>query len=117
MVFGMGMLEMGITFSARQLIIDDIIVSQLKSLLRPQVAADKLSDGRYLRQMVKSYREGTVERTFEQDLWQNLRAWGPGADLQESAKVKAREILATHYIDPIDQVIKNEMNRIIASAE
>ena len=122
MIFGMGMLEMGITFSFGQLLIDDAIVRNVQRTLEkkatlPGTIADDLS---HIGDFVADYVKGSRYKT---ELTEKIRGAGvfgdrrSGENLAAAANSLAGEIIGSHRVEPVDAVVKREMRRIVTSAE
>lgn len=114
LIFGMGMLDMGITFSFRQLILDCAIVSDVKGLNGN--FPENIKDPAYVKELVAQYRgESPVVRP------KNSRFFFKGdpseKDLNKKADELANEIIHTHEGPYIDRAILNQIRRIVLSAE
>ena len=129
MIYGSGMLEMGMTFSFGQLVIDDEIAAMVKRVVRGVGFDDELMGvdlikeigigGHFLAQRHVLDHLGTeqiqatiIDRRVRED-WQ-----ADGAkSLQHTANQKAKEILESHTPEPLPEDMVAELRRIIEKAE
>ncbi|MEG1478286.1 MAG: hypothetical protein RR385_03690 [Clostridiales bacterium] len=118
MIFGMGMLEMGITFSFGQLILDDAIIGDMKNIIKKRQLPPQLNNKGYLHELVQEYRGFSCR--IEPPMEQYRRFW-QGAKKEANINIKANsiaeEIIATHQAEPLDRAVRNEIRRIVLSAE
>lgn len=131
MLYGMGMLEMGMTYSYTQLVVDDEIANMVRRVIR----GIKVDDDTLAVDIIRSVgggsgknflmEEHTMEyvRTEQQmakffdrkprEDWVNAGA----KDATVRAREKARHIFHSHKPEPLDAPTQKELQRIVASAE
>jgi len=129
LIYGPGMLEMGMTFSFGQLIIDDEIAAMVKRVVSGVSLDDELMGvdlikevgigGHFLAQphTLKHMRAEQVQSTIIdrriRDEWETQGA----KSLIQSANEKAADLLNTHQPSPLPQDMVKELKRIVKSAE
>jgi len=113
LIYGMGMLELGLTFDFGQMVLDDEIARMNRRVLEgircdiPSMGVDSIrrvgSDGNFLRE--KSTRElAPREQSHVRLIDRRMRgAWEKrgGEDVHARALAMAREILAEHSVAPL----------------
>ena len=128
LIYGLGMIESGMTFDFGQLVMDDEFAGMIKQCvggipvrddtLGLDVIADVgpfgdfLSHEHTMAHMREQSQPGLIDRRVRED-WQ---ARG-GSTIQERALEKAREILRTHAPDSLPDGVAGELQRIIVEAE
>lgn len=116
LIFGMGMLEMGITFSFKQLILDSAMAGDIKKAASRLSFPQSMNQPGYVQELVAMYKGEAPAPAlrFTRSFWQD-------AENRESVEAKANaianEIINTHKGPAIDRSILNEMRRIVLSAE
>lgn len=127
-VYGCGMLEMGITFDLAQLVLDNEIASMILHTLQGVPVSDTTLAVDIIKEMGigKDYlaHESTYEymRTQSQALLidrqmrPNWNADG-GKDMYERSHAKMLEILKTHTPVPLPESVRLELRSIVADAE
>jgi trimethylamine---corrinoid protein Co-methyltransferase len=129
MIYGLGMLEMGMTFSYNQLVIDDEIAAMVKRV----VSGVKLDDERMGVGLIKKVGIGgnfltqrhsldyvRSEQVDSKLMDRRMRGtWKKrGAkDLPQSARERVQAILETHEPPPLPDGAAETFEQIIASAE
>jgi trimethylamine--corrinoid protein Co-methyltransferase len=131
-IYGMGMLEMGMTFSFGQLVLDDAIARMVKRVVRgvdvtdytlavdeiKEVGGGQGKDFFTLDHTIDNMRtEQAVGGIFDRTPRMIWEVAVGGKDVGVRAAEIAREVLATHKPEPLEQSVKNELRRIVASAE
>jgi len=133
MLYGMGMLELGMTFSFAQLVIDDEIANMVRRVVRgvdvtdTTLAVDVISGVMGSGQASKHFlmEDHTLEymrveqqaaNFFDRKTRDNWLAAG-SKDALTRAQEKARHIFHTHKPEPLEAPVLKELQRIIASAE
>ena len=128
LIYGLGMLESGVTFDYGQLVMDDEVAAMVKHVVagipvddetlavddiaRVGSLGDFLSLDATLRHMREQSRPRLIDRRVRED-WA-----GAGAtDLRDRARVRALEILASHHPDPLTDDVTAEIRAIVAGAE
>lgn len=132
MIYGMGMLELGVTFSYAQLIVDNEIAKMCKRVVRgvnvddDTMAVDLIkkvgggSGKHYLTEKhTLDYMKAEQSRAsiFDRRMRQNWELEVGGKDCAERAAEKAREILNEYKPQPLDEDVKAQLRKIVESAE
>ncbi|MBZ4688649.1 MAG: hypothetical protein PWQ96_1762 [Clostridia bacterium] len=132
LIYGMGMLELGVTFSYAQLVIDDTIAKMVKRVVQgvdvtdDTLAVDLIkrigggSGKHYLTEKhTIDYMHSEQSRAgiFDRRMRQTWKIEAGGKDAAERAAEKAREILATHTPEPLDKDVRKRLRKIVESAE
>ena len=129
LIYGPGMLEMGMTFSFGQLIIDDEIAAMVKRVVSGVSLDDELMGvdlikevgigGHFLDQEhtlknlgAEQIQSTIIDRRVRED-WEEKGS----KSLIQTANEKAGELLNTHQSTPLPEDIVNELKRIVRSAE
>ena len=128
LIYGLGMIESGMTFDFGQLVMDDEFARMVKhavagipvddETLAAEVIAsvgpfrDFLSEDHTMRHMREQSRPAVIDRRVREE-W---TAQG-SSTIYERATAKAREILDTHQPLPVPEGARDEMRAIIAEAE
>lgn len=128
-IYGMGMLEMGMTMSYEQLLIDAEIVRMIRRVLQgiavndETLAADVIKAvgpaGTYLsqRHTMKHMRgESSQARLIDRHMYE---AWDKQGrrDMADRANEEARKILENHKPAPLPESVAREIRSIIEEAE
>lgn len=120
-IFGMGMLELGVTFSFEQLVIDDMVVGDVKKLLKSDLGKHNISDPERL---VYLMRKG-----FPSEYWSPHRVRGrefnrerfdpvlKRKNIVQEAQQKVQEILTRHIPEPLSPSVKQKIREIILETE
>lgn len=129
MIYGMGMLEMGMTMSYEQLLIDAEIVRMIRRVMqgiavnKDTLALDLIKAvgpaGTYLgeRHTMKYMRQKSSQaKLIDRRMYEGWMKQG-GKDMKERANDLAREILANHRPTPLPEQVKKEIRNIIEEAE
>lgn len=128
-IYGMGMLELGVTFSFAQLLIDAEIASMIRRTLKgirvdeetlaveviKTVGAGKnyLSQSHTLRFMKQEQSRAKLIDRRMRDGWLKKG----GKDMAERARNKVLEILGTHKPAPLDPAVLSRLREIVLAAE
>jgi len=128
LIYGMGMLELGITFSLEQLVIDNEIVKMIKAALRGVEVDDEslaveaiqqvgpggnfLSSPHTLRHMTEQSHSKLIDRR----MWQPWNKDG-AKDLTERAHEEVLSILKNHKPQPLPPEVLSTLRSIVESAE
>lgn len=129
MIYGMGMLEMGMTMSYGQLLIDAEIIRMIRRILQG-IAVDKSTlaldvitsvgpGGTYLGQrhtMQHMRRESSQTKLIDRRMYENWERSGK-KDMAERANEEALEILKNHRPIPLPESAAKEIRAIIEEAE
>jgi trimethylamine--corrinoid protein Co-methyltransferase len=129
LIYGPGMLEMGMTFSFGQLVIDDEIAAMVKRVISGIDFEDTLMGvdlikeigigGHFLseRHTLDHLRSEQVQSTVidrrVREEWVDLGS----KSIIQSANEKAAELIRTHKPDPLPEDMAKELKRIVKSAE
>ncbi len=129
LIYGMGMLDMGMVLSFEQMVIDDDIAAMVKKSVRgidvnhELLAVDLIKEvgigGHFLtaEHTMKHFKNEQIQaEIFERrnrELWE---AEG-SKELEEIAREKVNKIFATHKPEPLSDDVAAEIKKIVASAE
>lgn len=128
-IYGMGMLEMGISIGYDQMVYDTEIIRMAKRALRGMdVNEDTLAEevikkigpaGTYLaekhtRDFMRS--EGSQATLFDRTMYETWTKHG-SKDVREKAKEEARRRLSEHVVPPLEPQVSSELKSIIAEIE
>ena len=129
MIYGPGMLEMGMTFSFGQLVIDDEIAAMVKRVISGIDFEDTLMGvdlikeigigGHFLseRHTLEHLRSEQVQSTvIDRRVREDWVGMGSKSIIQ-SANEKAAELIRSHKPDPLPEDMAKELKRIVKSAE
>ncbi len=129
LIYGLGMLEMGMTFSFGQLVIDDEIAAMVKRVVYGVSLEDdvmgvdlikKIGIGKDFLAQRHSLKHLATEQCQARILDRRMRgAWERrgSKDLLQSANERAKELLQTHKPLPLPEGVVEELRRIVLSAE
>jgi trimethylamine--corrinoid protein Co-methyltransferase len=129
LIYGPGMLEMGMTFSFGQLVIDDEIAAMVKRVVSGVSLDDELMGvdlikevgigGHFLDQphtlkylRAEQIQSTIIDRRVRED-WEEKGS----KSLIQSANEKAADLLKTHQTIPLPEDIVKELKRIVKRAE
>ena len=128
MVYGLGMLESGVTIDFGQLVMDNEFAGMIKHVLNgipvddENLAVDVIHDvgplkdflaqKHTLKHMNSQSQPKLIDRR-RRSKWQELG----GTDMYERASAKAREILETHQPDPLPEDVLATIRSIVEGAE
>ncbi len=124
----MGMLDLGVTWSHEQLLIDNDIVNMVKrsiqgiSVTDDTMAIDLIKQAHEIKNflhqkhtikyMRRQSRPKLIDRTTR-GIWETKG----GKDLTQRAREEARKIIKTHKPTPLSDDVKKTLREIVASAE
>ena len=127
-VYGLGMLESGVTIDFGQLVMDNEFAGMIKHVLNgipvddENLAVDVIHDvgplkdflaqKHTLKHMNSQSQPDLIDRR-RRSKWQELG----GTDMYERATAKAREILETHEPDPLPENVLETIRSIVKGAE
>jgi len=128
LIYGLGMIESGMTFDFGQLVMDDEFAGMVKRCVGGIAVNDEtlaldvigeigpfgdfLSHDHTLAHMREQSQPALIDRRVRED-W---LASGAGT-IHDRALEKARRILETHVPDPLPEGVAGELSRIIGEAE
>lgn len=129
LIYGLGMLELGITFSFGQLVMDNEFAQMIKRVVQGipvndealavdvirKVGAfgDFLSQDHTVKYMKTLQSQPKLIDRRRRDLWQELG----GTDLTQRSAEEARRILKTHQPEPLSPEVSSALRSIVQSAE
>lgn len=129
MIYGLGMLELGVTFSFAQLLIDDEIATMVKRVVQGITVNDvtmavdvinKVGAGKDFLGQRHTREFMTKEQSKPKLIDRRMRgAWNNrgGQSMAERANVKAIEILENHKPTPLPDDVLKTFKEIIQRAE
>ena len=128
MVYGLGMLESGVTIDFGQLVMDNEFAGMIKHVLNgipvndENLAVDVIHDVGPLKDFLaqkhtlkhmRSQSQPVLIDRRRRSKWEDLG----GTDMYERASAKAREILETHQPDPLPEDVLATIRSIVEGAE
>lgn len=120
MIFGMGMLELGVTFSLVQLVIDDMIAEEIKTMIDSNLGIEMLSDPDRLTYLTRKgfpYRYWSPHRVRGRVFPRERPVLSDMSGLTQEASQRVHSILSTHRPTPLSPLIVSRIREIIADAE
>jgi len=129
LIYGMGMLELGVTFSYGQLLIDNEIASMVKRVVRGSPVDNdtigtevihKIGSGKNFLKEKHTLKYMPSEQSKVKLFDRRTRgAWTKkgGTDVATRAEAMAADLLKTHEAMPLDPAVHEAMKKIIVSAE
>jgi trimethylamine--corrinoid protein Co-methyltransferase len=127
LIYGMGMLESGQTWSHEQLVIDNDIVTMVKRVIQgidvtdDTMAVDvvkqahKIKDFLHQKHTIQFMRRQSRPKLIDRTTRGTWEAKG-GKDLTQRAKEEARRIIKTHQPEPLSDDVKKTLREIVDSA-
>lgn len=124
----MGMLELGITFSLTQLVMDNEIVKMVKAAVRGidindenmalEVIKREGPGGNFLSEehTLRHMREQSYSRLLDRKMWQQWDSSG-GKDFAQRAREEALAILKNHKPEPLPPRVLSSLHSIVEDAE
>jgi len=128
LIYGMGMLELGVTWSHEQLIIDNDIVTMVKRAIQgidvtdDTMAVDiikqshKIKDFLHQRHTIQFMKEQSRPKLIDRTTHATWEAKG-STDLTQRAREEARRIIKTHKPTPLKDDVKKTLREIVEAAE
>jgi len=129
LIYGMGMLESGMTWSHEQFMIDNDIVNMIKRVIQgidvtdDTMAVDiikqahKIKDFLHQKHTVEYMRRHSKPVLFDRGTRLAWEAKG-GTDLTQRARAEARRILKTHQPEPpLTEDVKKALREVVENAE
>lgn len=120
LIFGMGMIELGETFSLVQLVIDDMIVGQIKKMITFDLGMEMLANPEWLHEF--------VGKGFPDKFWtphkirgsagmaHERKILGRGMNIVEEAGQKVQSVLTNHKPKPLPSYIVKRIKDLIVEA-
>jgi len=128
LIYGLGMIESGMTFDFGQLVMDDEFAGMIKQSVRgirvddEELAVDVIGQvgpfGDFLshEHTMAHMRRQSQPKLIDRRVREEWKAAG-STTLQERALVRARTILETHVPDPLPEGVAEQFQAIIRGAE
>ena len=128
LVYGMGMLELGITFSLTQLIIDNEIVKMVKEAVKGIEINDENMALEVIKQVgpggnflsaehtLRHMKEQSHSKLIDRKMWQQWERDG-SQDFAQRAREEALSILKIHKPEPLPPKVLSTLHSIVKSAE
>ena len=128
MLYGLGMLESGITFDYGQLVLDCEFARMIKKTVQGFAVDDTTLALEVIKEVGQFGEYLTHEHTFQgmrdqsspelidrrtRSAWENSRQ----PDIRERALDKVRHILETHEPEPLPDGVREELTAIVSEAE
>ena len=127
LIYGLGMIESGVTFDYAQLVMDDEIARMVKQVVRgirvddetlavgDIAAVGPFGDFLSLDATMKHMREASQPELIDRRVREDWEARG-GSDLYQRSLLKARHILETHRPEPLPDDVLARIRRIVDDA-
>ena len=127
LIYGMGMLESGQTWSHEQLMIDNDIVKMIQHTIQgidvtdDTMAVDlvkrahEIKDFLHQKHTIQFMRRQSRSKLIDRRTRGAWEATG-GKDLTQRAREKARRIITTHQPEPLSDDVKKTLREIVESA-
>ena len=127
LIYGMGMLESGVTWSHEQLLIDNDIVKMIQRAIQGIEVNDdtmavelvkqahQIKDFLHQKHTVKYMRSQSRPKLIDRRTRGAWQAKG-GKDLTEAAREEARRIIKTHQPEPLNDDVKKTLRDIVQTA-
>ena len=128
LIYGLGMLELGITFSLTQLVIDNEIVKMVKEAVKGIDINDESMAVEVIKQVgpggnflsaehtLRHMREQSHSKLIDRRMWQQWEKDGK-KDFAQRAHEEALSILKNHKPEPLPQATLSALHSIVESAE
>ncbi len=128
LIYGLGMIESGVTFDYAQLVIDNEMARMVKQVVRgirvddEALAVDDIArvgsfgDFLSLEATMRHMRETSQPELMDRRVREDWQARG-GTDMYQRALVRAREILAAHRPEPLPADVRQRIRQIVEAAD
>ena len=128
LIYGLGMIESGVTFDYAQLVMDDEIARMVKHVVRgirvddEALAVDDIAAvgafGDFLRldATMRHMREASQPELIDRRVREDWEARG-SSDLYQRSLLKARRILETHRPEPLPDDVLRRIRQIVDDAD
>ena len=128
LIYGLGMIESGVTFDYAQLVMDDEIARMVKHVVRgirvddEALAVDDIAavgafgDFLSLDATMKHMREASQPELIDRRVREDWEARG-SSDLYQRSLLKARHILETHQPEPLPADVLARIRKIVDDAD
>jgi trimethylamine--corrinoid protein Co-methyltransferase len=128
LIYGMGMLESGMTWSHEQFMIDNDIANMVKRVIQgidvtdDTMAVDIIKQSHEIKNFLNQDHTRQYMRNHSKPVLFDRgtrMSWGAkgGTDLTQRAREEARRILKTHQPEPLSDDVKKTLREIVKSAE
>ena len=129
LIYGMGMLDMGMVLSFEQMVIDDDIAAMVKKSVRgidvnhELLAVDLIKEvgigGHFLTaaHTLKHFKSEQIQAEIFERRIRELWEAGGSKELEQIAHERVKNILATHKPEPLPGDVATEIKKIVASSE
>jgi trimethylamine--corrinoid protein Co-methyltransferase len=124
LIYGMGMLESGVTWCHEQLVIDNDIVTMIKRAIQgidvtdDTIAVDlakrahEIKDFLHQKHTIQFMRRQSRPKLIDRTSRGTWEAKG-GKDLTQAAREEARRIITTHQPEPLSDDVKKTLREIV----
>jgi len=128
LIYGMGMLESGVTWCHEQFMIDNDIVKMIKHAIQGIAVQDdtlatelvkrahEIKDFLHQKHTVQHMREQSKSKLIDRTSRGTWEAKG-GTDMTQRAREEVKRILTTHQVDPLSDDVKKTLREIIEEAK
>ncbi len=128
LIYGLGMIESGVTFDYAQLVIDNEMAGMVKHFVRGMrvddeaLAVDDIArvgsfgDFLSLDATMRHMRETSQPELMDRRVREDWEARG-GTDMYQRSLTRAREILETHQPEALPGDVRQRIRRIVADAD
>ena len=128
LIYGLGMIESGVTFDYAQLVIDDEFARMIKQVIGGIVVDDdhlavddiahvgSFGDFLSLDATMRHMREASQPELIDRRVREDWEARG-SSDLYQRSLLKARRILETHRPEPLPDDVLRRIRQIVDDAE
>jgi len=128
LIYGLGMIESGVTFDYAQLVIDDEIARMVKQVVGgirvsdERLAVDDIArvgafgDFLSLDATMTHMREQSQPVLIDRRVREDWEARG-GTDMYQRAQARAREILETHVPEPLPDDVRQRLRSVVDDAD
>ncbi len=129
MLYGMGMLELGVTFSHTQLVLDAEMAKMVRRVIQGvdvndyTMAVEEIKEvgpgGNFLVQqhtIDNMHTEQARADIFDRKMMPNWKASGSKI-AKDNAEERVKEIMASHKPEPLDEAIQDKLKEIVESAK
>jgi len=128
LIYGMGMLELGITFSLTQLVMDNEIVKMVKEVVKGIDISDKNMALEVIKQVgpggnflsaehtLRHMKEQSHSKLIDRRMWQQWES-SEKKDFAQRAREEALSILKNHNPEPLPSEVLSTLHSIVENAE
>ncbi len=128
LIYGMGMIEMGMTFDFGQLVLDNEVARMVKHAVNgipvndETLAVDVIKEigiGKDFLSHESTYnhmRSQSAPRIFDRTMREDWER-GNSRDIYKKATLKARDVLETHIPEPLHDDVQKDIRLLVAAAD